>query len=52
MSKAKEDQIEKWQFGSAESRKHLGKLEKQTEAIKEVKQFWIQELSRKKRKKY
>ena len=34
MSKAKEDQIEQWRLGSAERRKHLGKLEKQTEAIK------------------
>ena len=34
MSKAKEDQIEQWRLGSAKRRKHLGKLEKQTEAIK------------------
>ena len=34
MSKAKEDQIEQWRLESAERRKHLGELEKQTEAIK------------------
>ena len=34
MSKVKEDQIEQWQFESATRRKHLGELEKQTEAIK------------------
>ena len=34
MSKVKEDQIEQWQFESAKRRKHLGELEKQTEAIK------------------
>ena len=34
MSTVKEDQIEQWRFESAEKRKHLGELEKQTEAIK------------------
>ena len=34
MSKVKEDQIEQWWFESAERRKHLGELKKQTEAIK------------------
>ena len=34
MSKVKEDQIEQWRFESAVRRKHLGELEKQTEAIK------------------
>ena len=34
MSKAKEDQIEQWRLGRAKRRNHLGKLEKQTEAIK------------------
>ena len=34
MNKAKEDQIEQWQLESAERRKHLEDLEKQTEAIK------------------
>ena len=34
MSKAKEDQIEQWRLESAERRKHLEELEKQTEAIK------------------
>ena len=34
MSKTKEDQIEQWWLESAERRKHLGELEKQTEAIK------------------
>ena len=34
MSKVKEDQIEQWRLESAERRKHLGELEKQTKAIK------------------
>ena len=34
MSKAKEDQIEQWRLESAERRKRLGELEKQTEVIK------------------
>ena len=34
MSKVKEDQIEQWWFESAERRKHLGELKKQTEATK------------------
>ena len=34
MSKVKEDQIEQWRLESAERRKHLGELEKQTETIK------------------
>ena len=34
MSKVKQEQIEQWRFESAEIRKHLGKLEKQIEAIK------------------
>ena len=34
MSKGKENQIEQWRLGSAERRKHLGKLKEQTEAIK------------------
>ena len=37
MSKAKEDQIEQWRLESAERRKHLGELEKQTETIKAIK---------------
>ena len=37
MSKVKEDQIEQWRLESAERRKHLGELEKQTKAIKESK---------------
>ena len=34
MSKGKKDQIEQWRLESAEGRKDLGELEKQTEAIK------------------
>ena len=34
ISKEKKDQIEQWRLESAERRKHLGELEKQTEAIK------------------
>ena len=34
ISKIKEDQIEQWQFKSAERRKQLGVIEKQTEAMK------------------
>ena len=37
MSKAKEDQIEQWRLESAERRKHLGELEKQTGTIKAIK---------------
>ena len=47
ISKAKEDQIEQWRLESAERRKHLGELEKQTEAIKASKTIF--DLSEEKR---
>ena len=52
MSKAKEDQIEQWRLESAERRKHLGELDKQTEAIKASKTILDLSVIQKKRKKY